>query len=322
MLPPPIVRRLVFTPLLFALTLLVVAAFPVAFAVTSVAGRDRRRALRLLWFTLAWGLRESAAVLECGWLWLRRRARDDRHYDIIRRYVAGLYAVAQRRHGLRVEITGGGDAAPGDRPLIVLSRHAGPGDALLLVHHLLTDYRRRPLVVMKAQLQFDPCIDIAANRMPNVFVTPGGGAVDDIGRLAAGLGPRDALLIFPEGGNFSPERRRRAIRRLTRLRRTDEATRAAAMRNLMPPRPGGVLAALGAAPSADVVFVAHCGLDHMATVGDIWRRIPLTGAVQAQWWRIPAEDVPDGRDARIDWLYRQWERADAWISANRAPASR
>ncbi|NVI90262.1 1-acyl-sn-glycerol-3-phosphate acyltransferase [Actinomadura sp. BRA 177] len=322
MLPPPIVRRLVFTPLLFVLTLLVTVLFPVAFAVTSLIGRDRRRALRLLWFTLAWGLRESAAVLECGRLWIRRRAHDDRHYDIIRRYVAGLYEVAERRLGLRVEITGEGEAAPEDRPLIVLSRHAGPGDALLLVHHLLTDYRRRPRVVMKAQLQFDPCIDIAANRMPNVFVTPGGGAVDDIGLLAADLGPRDALLIFPEGGNFSPERRRRAIRRLTKLRRTDEATRAAAMRNLMPPRPGGVLAALDSAPSADVVFVAHCGLDHMATVGDIWRRIPLTGAVQAQWWRIPAEDVPDGRDARIDWLYQQWERADAWISANRAPASR
>jgi 1-acyl-sn-glycerol-3-phosphate acyltransferase len=321
MLPPPVVRRLVFTPLLFLLTLLVVVLFPVAFAVTSLIGRDRRRALRLLWFALVWGTRESSAVLECGWLWIRRRPRDDRHYDIIRRYVAGLYESAQRRLGLDVEISGGGDAGPGDRPLIVLSRHAGPGDALLLVHHLLTDYRRRPRVVMKAQLQFDPCIDIAANRLPNVFVTPGGGAADDIGRLAAGLGPRDALLIFPEGGNFSPERRRRAIRRLTRLRRTGEATRAAGMRNLMPPRPGGVLAALDSAPHADVVFVAHCGLDAMATVGDIRRRIPLTGPVRAQWWRIPAEDVPAGRDARVDWLYEQWERADAWIGANRAAVS-
>lgn len=322
MVPPPVVRRLVFTPLLFVLTLLVVVLFPVVFTVTSLVGRDRRRARRLLWFAFAWGTRESSAVLACGWLWLRRRARDDRHYEIIRRYVAGLYGTAQRRLGLVVEIEGGGAAPPGDRPLIVLSRHAGPGDALLLVHHLLTDYRRRPRVVMKAQLQLDPCIDIAANRLPNVFVTPGGGAVEDIGRLAEGLGPRDALLIFPEGGNFSPERRRRAIRRLTKLRRTDEATRAAAMRNLMPPRPGGVLAALESAPTADVVFVAHIGLDHMATVGDIWRRIPLTGPVHARWWRIPAEDVPDGRDARVDWLYDQWERADAWISANRAPASR
>ncbi|TDC54737.1 hypothetical protein E1281_15690 [Actinomadura sp. KC345] len=324
MLPPPFVRRLVLTPLLFLLTLLLVAVFPVAYAVAFVLGRRRRRAARLLWFALAWGTRESVAVLECGWLWCRRRTRDDRHYDIIRRYVAGLYSVARRRLGLRMEIEGERETAPGtaagDRPLIVLSRHAGPGDALLLVHHLLTDYRRRPRVVMKAELQLDPCIDIAANRLPNVFVSSGGGGIDGIARLAAGLGPRDALVIFPEGGNFSPERRRRAIRRLTRLRRADEAERASRMPNLMPPRPGGVLAALESAPSADVVFVAHIGLDRIATVADVWRHVPLGGPVHASWWRISAEDVPRGREARIDWLYTQWERADAWISANRAPA--
>src|SRR5690606_22795993 len=203
----------------------------------------------------------------------------DRHDDVIRRYVARLYSGAQRRLGLRLSIAGAAAPGParadrngagpddsgpddsgpddsgpgeGDRPLIVLSRHAGPGDALILVHHLLTDHRRRPRVVMKAALQLDPCIDIVANRMPNAFVSPGGRAAEDIGRLAAGLGPRDALVLFPEGGNFTPERRRRAIRRLTRLRRAREAERAARMRNMMPPRPGGVLAALESAPTADV----------------------------------------------------------------------
>ncbi|NDU76184.1 hypothetical protein GWI34_26670 [Actinomadura sp. DSM 109109] len=321
MLPPRPVRRLVCTPLLFVLTFLIVVLFPVAYAVTSLAGRERKRARRLLWFACAWGTRETAAVLECGWLWLRGRARDDRHYDVIRRYVGGLYASAQHRLGLRVEVDGAWDGAGGDRPLIVLSRHAGPGDALVIVHHLLSEYRRRPRVVMKALLQLDPCIDIAANRVPNVFVTPGGAAAE-IGRLAGGLGPGEALLIFPEGGNFTPERRRRAIRRLARLRRADEAVRAAAMRNVMPPRPGGVLAALEATPSADVVFVAHCGLDHMATAGDVWRRVPLTGPVRARWWRVPAEDVPGDRDARVAWLYENWERADAWIGAQRAPAAR
>ncbi|MES9536277.1 MULTISPECIES: 1-acyl-sn-glycerol-3-phosphate acyltransferase [unclassified Actinomadura] len=319
MLPPRIVRRLVCTPLLFLLTLLVVVLFPVAYAVAYLAGRERKRALRLLFFTLTWGTRETSAVLECGWLWVRGRARDDRNYDIIGRYVGALYASAQRRLGLDVEVDGTWDGSGGDRPLIVLSRHAGPGDALLIVHHLLSEYRRRPRVVMKAMLQLDPCIDIVANRVPNVFVTPGG-AADAVGRLAEGLGGREALLIFPEGGNFSPERRRRAIRRLSRMKRAEEATRAAAMRNVMPPRPGGVLAALESAPTADVVFVAHCGLDHMATAGDIWRRVPLTGPVRARWWRVPAEDIPGDRDARVRWLYENWERADAWISTQRAPA--
>ncbi|WP_141579143.1 1-acyl-sn-glycerol-3-phosphate acyltransferase [Actinomadura sp. WMMA1423] len=319
MLPPRFVRRLVCTPLLFVLTLLVVVLFPIGYVVAYLGGRERKRALRLLWFTLTWGARETVAVLECGWLWIRGRAHDDRHYDIIGRYVGALYASAQRRLGLSIEVDGTWDGSGGDRPLIVLSRHAGPGDALLIVHHLLSEYRRRPRVVMKALLQFDPCIDIVANRVPNVFVAPGGGAAEDVGRLAEGLADREALLIFPEGGNFSPERRRRAIRRLTRMKRADEATRAAAMRNVMPPRPGGVLAALESAPTADVVFVAHCGLDHMATAGDIWRRVPLTAPVQARWWRVPAEEIPGGRDARVRWLYENWERADAWISAQRIP---
>ncbi|MDL4815352.1 1-acyl-sn-glycerol-3-phosphate acyltransferase [Actinomadura opuntiae] len=316
MVPPPMVRRLVSTPVLFLMTLLVVVVFPVAWVLGAVFGRKRKRLVRFLWFALAWGTRESAAVMQCAWLWCTGRGHDDRHYDIIRRYVAGLNTVAGRRLGLRVEDEGSWEGTGEDRPLIVLSRHAGPGDALILVHHLLTGYRRRPRVVMKAELQFDPCIDIAANRLPNVFVEHGG-ATEKIGRLAEGLGPRDALLIFPEGGNFSPERRRRAIRRLARHDRPREVARASRMRNLMPPRPGGVLAAIDAAPDADVVFVAHVGLDEMATAGDIWRRVPLTEPVRARWWRIPAEDVPEEREARINWLYAQWERADAWISAHR-----
>ena len=58
----------------------------------------------------------------------------------------------------------------GGRPLIVLSRHAGPGDSLLLIHYLLSVCERRPRVVMKATLQLDPSMDILANRVPNAFL--------------------------------------------------------------------------------------------------------------------------------------------------------
>src|SRR4029450_6899592 len=49
-------------------------------------------------------------------------------------------------------------------PVIVLSRHAGPGDSFLLVHQLLSRYRRKPRIVMKAALQFDPGLDVVINR--------------------------------------------------------------------------------------------------------------------------------------------------------------
>ncbi|MQY04686.1 1-acyl-sn-glycerol-3-phosphate acyltransferase [Actinomadura macrotermitis] len=327
-MPPPPVRRVLFVPLLFLLTLLLVALFPLVWPVAALASRiggGRNRAVRLLWFALAWATLESAAVLTLALLWLRHpgRARADalrdRHYAVIGRYVTGLHRAATRRLGLRIEESGSWEPPnPRGRPLIVLSRHAGPGDALLLVHHLLAVYRRRPRVVMKALLQLDPCIDIAGNRLPNVFVAPGDGAAERIGELATGLGPRDALVIFPEGGNFTPDRRRRAIRRLNRDRRTREAARAARMRHVMPPRSGGALAALAAAPDADVVFVAHHGLEGMAGAADVWRQVPLTGAVRAHWWRVAAEDVPAGEQARIDWLYAHWEQVDAWIAAQNA----
>ena len=43
------------------------------------------------------------------------------------------------------------------------------------------------------------------------------------------------------------------------------------MTHVLAPRPGGVLAALEAAPDADVLMVAHTGLDHLVTVSDVWR---------------------------------------------------
>src|SRR5262249_57808499 len=90
-----------------------------------------------------------------------------------------IYRRATGRFGLRVEIdepelTADEQAARLARPVIVLSRHAGPGDSLLLVRHLLSVYGRRPRVVMKATMQLDPSLDVVGNRLPNVFINRGG----------------------------------------------------------------------------------------------------------------------------------------------------
>jgi 1-acyl-sn-glycerol-3-phosphate acyltransferase len=207
---------------------------------------------------------------------------------------------------------------PGDRPVIVLSRHAGPGDSLLLIHHLLSACGRRPRIVMKASLQFDPSLDVLANRLPNAFLrSVGTRGSEQVRRLAAGLGPGSALLIFPEGGNWTPLRWHRAIDGLRRGSRPDLAERAEAMRYLLPPHASGVLAAVRACPRADVVFVAHTGLDRMVGVRDVWRGLRCDLQVRARWWRVPAANVPRGasRDTQVAWLYDWWERLDAWIAA-------
>src|SRR6185312_7807457 len=207
------------------------------------------------------------------------------------------------------------------RPVIVLSRHAGPGDSLLLVHQLLSVYQRRPRVVMKASLQFDPSVDIVGNRLPNVWIKSRQAGehifTEQIARLARGLDGRGALVIFPEGGNWTPGRWRRGIRRLESAGRTDLAERARDMPNLLPPRPGGALAAIAACPDADVIFVAHAGLDNIITVGDVWGKFPIDQVIRARWWRVASDSIPRSADyeAQVQWLYAWWERIDAWITA-------
>jgi 1-acyl-sn-glycerol-3-phosphate acyltransferase len=342
MLPPRLVRRLVLAPLMIVIAVAVALLSPllalltVAFGLLGRAPPGRMRGLRLLSFALIWQAAETAALFSCVGLWiasgfggrLHTEPYQSRHYAIMRWYLDLVFEGAARAFGLRVEIEG---PEPGPeelaarlaRPVIVLSRHAGPGDSFLLVRQLLTGYGRRPRVVMKATLQLDPGVDVVANRVPNVFIQRHRVGeklyTDQIKRLARGLGPDGALVIFPEGGNWTPGRWQRGIRRLERAGRRDLAARARAMPNLLPPRPGGALAAIEACPDADVVFVAHAGLDGLVTAGDVWRNLPIDQVVRAKWWRVPVSEVPRsaGHEAQVLWLYEWWKRIDTWVSDNR-----
>src|SRR5258705_11742105 len=89
------------------------------------------------------------------------------------------------------------------------------------------------------------------------------------------------------------------------------------MANLLPPRSGGAFAAIDAAPTADVVFVAHTGLDDLITVGDVWRGLPMEQVIRAQWWRVPAAEGPRRRDDVGRWPYDWGGPIHPWIDENR-----
>ncbi len=97
-------------------------------------------------------------------------------------------------------------------------RHAGPGDSFTLIHALMDWYDREPRVVLKHTMAWDPMIDVVLHRIPARFVTPAGKPGVDvegqIAELASDLDENDAFVIFPEGGNFTPARKRRVIERL------------------------------------------------------------------------------------------------------------
>ena len=65
------------------------------------------------------------------------------------------------------------------------------------------------------------------------------------------------------------------------------------------------------------MLVAHTGLDHVVTVADIWRELPMDKRIVMRWWRVSRAEIPLDKDARIDWLFDWWERIDVWIDANR-----
>jgi 1-acyl-sn-glycerol-3-phosphate acyltransferase len=351
MLPPRLLRRAVLAPLVIVLAVALIALSPLiaVLALTfslvrrSRSGRPgrpgragRMRGVRLLLFALVWLTAETATLFMCLGLWiasgfggrLHTEPFQSRHYAIMRWFLDLIYRTGTRvfRVGVEIEepeLTAGEKAARLARPVIVLSRHAGPGDSFLLVRHLLSVYGRRPRVVMKATLQLDPGLDVVANRVPNVFIQPrraGGGVfVEQIERLASGLDRLGALVIFPEGGNWTPGRWHRGIQRLEQQGRGDLAARARDMPNLLPPRAGGALSAIAACPDADVIFVAHAGLDRLVSVGDVWRNLPMDQIIRAKWWRVPAGEVPRSLDhaAQERWLYDWWQRIDAWISQDR-----
>jgi 1-acyl-sn-glycerol-3-phosphate acyltransferase len=321
-LPPRWVRRLVLAPAIIGLTLVLLLTLPLWLLVAAAVSPllpGRLRALRVLWVVIVALVLESVLLGALLALWLgsgfglaiRTPPVQYLHYQLIGWYLRVLHRVAARVLGLRIEIEGPDPDDYVGRPLLVFCRHAGPGDSFLLVHALVNRYAREPRIVLAGPLQWDPALDVLLNRLPNRFLSGGGDVERRIGELATALDGNDAFVIFPEGGNFTERRRLAGIERLRAGGHEEMARRSEAMRHVLPPRPGGVAAALAAAPEADVVWVAHAGLDHLYTVADIWRELPLDGVVRMRWWRVPHDEVP--REAQVEWLYDWWERIDDWV---------
>jgi 1-acyl-sn-glycerol-3-phosphate acyltransferase len=329
--PPRWVRRLVVDPvfLVVAGALAVVLLLVIGVAELLAPVTPRRRLLRLARFALAYVRLDMWLVLAGAGLWLRHPVRrsgragrrwTDAHCRLLRQALLRLLAVAEDTVGFRLEIHPDQppETAP-DRPLVVLSRHAGPGDSFALVWLVLDRLGRTPRVVLKDVLLWDPGLDVMLTRLAGCFLSSRSGAGDDntdrVAALAASLAPGDALLLFPEGGNWTPGRHRRAVRRLLRTGRRRAARRAVARPRVLPPRPAGTAAVLAARPDAEVLVVAHTGLDELTSPARVWRAVPVDQTpMRVHWWAVPREEVPRDPDRVGGWLDDQWDRVARWIA--------
>lgn len=337
-LPPTWVRRLIIAPSIWFLGVwLIVFTMPVALVMlllVSFALPGWLKPLRVAGFAITYLGCEVVALTVCFVTWvasgfgwgIRRPVFVRVHYGLMRGLLETLFVLGRRFFHLRVVRAGAidpddldADGLPDERPRVVMSRHAGPGDSFLLVREILSWTGRRPRIVLKDTLRIDPMIDVLLGRLPMVFVPaqPGNhdATVAGITELASTMGSHDALLIFPEGGNFTERRRELGIERLREAGLEEAAERARALEHLLPPRPGGVGAALRAAPTSDVVVVAHTGLEQLTDLRALWRDIPVAKTLYVGWQVHPAADVPTGTAELSSWLFDRWTEVDAWIDA-------
>ncbi|GAC1395209.1 MAG: lysophospholipid acyltransferase family protein [Mycobacterium sp.] len=307
-----VLRRAVTIPLTILLMSGVLVVGPALLVITGTIGllmRSSRpaRTVALLMCYAVLELRTLARLASAG-------HDGDR---LMRDFAAGAHAAAQRVLDVEVALDPASVTAaqvPRDEPLIVLSRHCGPGDSVLVAWLLMVEYRLAVRIALKSSLRCEPVLDLAGARGLLCFLRRGEGARQQIHTLAASLAGGQALLLFPEGANFSWSRWREAVQRLHSAGRLSAARTALRQSHTLPARAGGAAAAVAGAPRANVLVLAHNGFcpDGRAR---LWWQLPVHCTFLARTVLIRAADVP-APDQMGTWLERTWAQVDAWVADN------
>jgi 1-acyl-sn-glycerol-3-phosphate acyltransferase len=315
-------RRLRSIPLVMVGGLILTTAAPLLVVITLATDLSRGRrnqfdATRLLAGGLAYVWCEIIGLLALLTSWLltfgSRRRRISQAFAIQRWWARNVLGSIRAVYGITVDGTGTDALHP---PFVLVARHSSIIDNLLPAWFISGPHRTHIRYVMKTELLWDPCLDVAGNRLRNHFVERGSGASEKelaaLGRLAADLGDDEGLLIYPEGTRSTPDRRASALARL-RTSGGRLAEMAAHFRHVMPPKPSGLHAILEST-AAEVLVMAHRGLDGLAKLSDLWRG-GLTGArVEVSFWRISRSQIPPGKTEQAEWLYGLWAQIDAWVN--------
>lgn len=310
---PTLGRRLVTIPTTLVATLVGSVVAPVllpAAIVVDVLALGRLSATRTALFFLAFLWAETVGLMLAVWLWVRHRESREflrANAAMQRGWATFLFDAAARLFSVKVETTGV-EALETEGAYLMYVRHASTLDTLL---PFVADGARTFRYVLKEELLVDPCLDVVGNRLRNCFVRRGSDRsereVQRVVNLGRNLAPTEAVVIFPEGTRFTPEKRARFnARGASELAQQLEHT-------LSPLRTGAV--ALGTqSDELDVVIVAHSGIERAATLGDLLFGGLTHARLRIHVWRTPAADVPRDEAAFQAWLGEQWLEVDAFAA--------
>jgi 1-acyl-sn-glycerol-3-phosphate acyltransferase len=307
-----VLRRAITVPLMTIVMVMVLASGPLLLAGAGVLGLATRssrpaRTVALLMFYAVIELRTLLKVL-----------RGNRDCDqLMHDFLVSAYAAVRRILDVEVVLESASakpDAIPRDEPVIVLSRHCGPGDSVLVAWLVAIEYRLQLRIVLKAVLQCEPVLDLAGALGCLCFLSRGDRGRRQIRGLAESLIGGQAILLFPEGANFSWTRWRNAIAQLHSTGGFGAARRALRRSHTLPPRIGGAAAAVAGAPRANVLVLTHNGFcaDGRARP---WWQLPIHRQLLIRTVVVPAADIPPPN--RLGpWLEQTWTQVDDWVAAH------
>ncbi len=184
-MPPAVIRRPLTVTLWLVMSIVCLTLSPVLLALAALAAAVTGRPQPLIFARLVvtYFALELATLIACGTLWLASGAGllmgtqlfQRLHYRLLRWFVHGFvrrWVALLDIHVPAEEPTEATRALETDRPLLFFSRHAGPGDTILLTDRLLTRFDRFPSVVLKQSVAIDPCVDLIGHRLPHAVLDP------------------------------------------------------------------------------------------------------------------------------------------------------
>jgi 1-acyl-sn-glycerol-3-phosphate acyltransferase len=322
MIASTLVRRLVSISIVILMFLVTTIALPALILLAGlvdlgrgITSRKPAMATRMMAFLWAYLLGEIWALLTILVIWPRSPDRRvPAAFRLQERWAAWNFSTMCWIFGLTIRATGLETIAPA--PILVLARHASLVDTMLPARFVVREHGIYLRYILKRELLLDPVIDIGGNWLPNHFVDRGAGGLETelaaIRDLGAGMTEAQGMLIYPEGTRYSEEKRVRYVAQLAR-KGGSVGEIASEFRRVLPPRPAGTLALLESTV-ADIVVLAHRGLEGFARVKDIWAGGLVGSNIDVHFWRVDRESVPLDRTERIEWLYHLWLEVDSWVA--------
>lgn len=321
---PPLWLRMVLQALypLFGIVMSLVFLVLVPFLVLLWPWDRRLAILRCLFLTVYIMWEDIGLVVECWYLRLRSPRGtsptwDADHLALIKRALDNVLFTARRVVGFHVEIEGQLTVGRPGHPLVVISRHAGPADSLAIAWLLASTAGRIPRIILADAMLWDPGIAMVLQRLDSYFVPSRSGAGDDrtkgVEELASTLTAKDAMLIFPEGRNWTRERHEVLVEDLGARGETARQELARSRPWVLEPRSRGVAAMREHAPDADVMVIAHTGLDMISGPAAVVRAVPFRNRLLIRGRTYHSEDVPTRPDEVAAWLDARWAEVNSWV---------